>query len=342
MNSDEMNLVKREQWISYFRAIGIILMVFGHSGASETMRNFIYLFHMPLFFFISGYLYKDNLSLLKFIKKKIKTLYFPFVFWQIVFIFLNNIFVKTNIYSIDKIISSKEMIFRIINVITFGGKEQMGGAMWFLPALFWVNIIYYLIIRLSNIWSERYRKYIIFIIVIMCFFIGYNTDFPRFISVSLVAILIFYLGYMYKFIENKFEINWIIAVLAFGILIIMNKYGYVRMNLNEYYSALFFIVSSVLGIAMIIFMSKFLESNLKEIKVLKDIGENTLYIMILHFLSFKIVSFIIIKWYDYAICKLSSFPVIKINQMWSVLYTLSGIFIPLLYIKFIRRFKRRR
>jgi fucose 4-O-acetylase-like acetyltransferase len=40
------------------KAIGIMAVVIGHSNS--PIDNFIYLWHMPLFFFISGYFYKDN------------------------------------------------------------------------------------------------------------------------------------------------------------------------------------------------------------------------------------------------------------------------------------------
>lgn len=57
-------------------------MVMGHAGAPIT--QWIYLFHMSLFFIVSGYCigdnYSDNFSGLKlFIKKKIKTLYMAFL-----------------------------------------------------------------------------------------------------------------------------------------------------------------------------------------------------------------------------------------------------------------------
>lgn len=43
--------------ISIAKALGIILMVVGHSGCPEILARFIYLFHMPLFFFCSGYFF---------------------------------------------------------------------------------------------------------------------------------------------------------------------------------------------------------------------------------------------------------------------------------------------
>ena len=45
--------------ITYTKALGIILMVWGHSGTFSYARDFIYMFHMPLFFFCAGYCFKE-------------------------------------------------------------------------------------------------------------------------------------------------------------------------------------------------------------------------------------------------------------------------------------------
>ncbi|WP_162264485.1 acyltransferase family protein [Thiobacillus denitrificans] len=66
--------MKRFTHVDTMKAIGIVLVVLGHSpGLNEFAKNVIYSFHMPLFFFISGLLlseqklsltYRQNLSLL--------------------------------------------------------------------------------------------------------------------------------------------------------------------------------------------------------------------------------------------------------------------------------------
>lgn len=57
--------MKRIEWIDIVKFIGIFLVILGHSISAdnkqlEVYRNFIYSFHMPLFIFISGYLYKKE------------------------------------------------------------------------------------------------------------------------------------------------------------------------------------------------------------------------------------------------------------------------------------------
>lgn len=48
----------RNEYLDALKGVGIILMVIGH--VQSPIRDFIFSFHMPLFFFISGYLFKDR------------------------------------------------------------------------------------------------------------------------------------------------------------------------------------------------------------------------------------------------------------------------------------------
>ena len=53
---------KRIAWLDTAKGIGIILVVLGHSMSPiltghmvmESLYKFLYMFHMPLFFFLSG------------------------------------------------------------------------------------------------------------------------------------------------------------------------------------------------------------------------------------------------------------------------------------------------
>lgn len=57
-------------WLDYARCLGIFLVIFGHTlqrfsvmeenGLLKMIWDYIYLFHMLLFFVISGYLFKKN------------------------------------------------------------------------------------------------------------------------------------------------------------------------------------------------------------------------------------------------------------------------------------------
>lgn len=40
----------KNNYIAIAKALGIMLMVVGHSGCPDYLYRFIYMFHMPLFF----------------------------------------------------------------------------------------------------------------------------------------------------------------------------------------------------------------------------------------------------------------------------------------------------
>lgn len=50
--------MQRNQRIDVIRGMAIMLVVLGHSGVSEPLFQWIYSFHMPLFFFVSGIFFK--------------------------------------------------------------------------------------------------------------------------------------------------------------------------------------------------------------------------------------------------------------------------------------------
>jgi len=89
----------RDVWVDYAKAIGIILVVYGHvarglhsAGMSipielyELADSIVYSFHMPLFFFLSGLFFynslqkRDGISL---INSKLDTIIYPYIIWSI-------------------------------------------------------------------------------------------------------------------------------------------------------------------------------------------------------------------------------------------------------------------
>lgn len=68
----------RISYIDVFRGFGILMMVMGHVGFGEIFQHWIHAFHMPMFFFIAGYLYKSR-PLKTTLVKRIKGLLLPYL-----------------------------------------------------------------------------------------------------------------------------------------------------------------------------------------------------------------------------------------------------------------------
>lgn len=62
---------ERIKYLDTMRAIGLFLVIAGHMAFDASETNFIYSFHMPLFFFVSGVLsaHIPQVSLIKFLRK---------------------------------------------------------------------------------------------------------------------------------------------------------------------------------------------------------------------------------------------------------------------------------
>ena len=48
--------------ITYMKAVGIMLMVLAHCSNFWFIYYTVYMFHMPLFFIVSGYCFKEKYS----------------------------------------------------------------------------------------------------------------------------------------------------------------------------------------------------------------------------------------------------------------------------------------
>jgi len=351
-----MNETKKINYITIAKGIGIILVVLGHCGNS-TIEKFLLLFHMPLFFFISGFLFKDEKleNPIKYIKGKITRLYLPYLIYETIFLLLHNFFINVNIYNTDIMIvdktisylSIKDMLITFIKIVFCAGREPIGGALWFLVVLFFVTIVFFIISYIGKkfLKEKNFEKYR-FIIIISLFFIGniltkFGYTIPR-ANNTLVMLFIYYIGVITskygKFISYENIIIFIISVVG---LIVNNLYGSVSVNNNAYLSPDFLIANTLMGTYAVMFLAKKIEKKKQLSKIFIKIGEESLHIMALHFLAFKLISLLRIIAQGLPIYNLAYFPVIKPVGAWIVLYLIAGITLPVITIKTIKLIKNK-
>ncbi len=132
---------QRDLSLDVAKGMCIILMVACHGGCPEWLNHFIYLFHMPCFFFISGMLlsdrYLDNPGMG--VRKKLKGYYKPFVKWELIFLLLHNVFAALHIIAAEPY-GWGEILDRAWRTVTMTGGEQLLGGYWFLISLTWASI----------------------------------------------------------------------------------------------------------------------------------------------------------------------------------------------------------
>lgn len=144
--NDEKAQQKRIPWIDICRGIGIIFVLYGHFLESDNQHYLIYAFHMPLFFFLSGLVFKPNPTkpLIDIVKKNIKQLLIPYF----IFAILTYAFTLASQTAGD--VSLGGVAYQLFGMLYGNGNNGMLGfnvVLWFLPCLFITKITFAFITR---------------------------------------------------------------------------------------------------------------------------------------------------------------------------------------------------
>lgn len=195
----------RDNKLDIIKGIGIILMVVGHSGS--PLKTWIYLFHMPLFFIVSGFCIRDRYSetiadMWNFVKKKIRALYIPCLFFTLFILFCHNILVR--FFIIDgEIYKTKQFVIGIAKCLCFSGGGQLSGAMWFFRTMFLSSVLYVLVEFFCKRVSHRYfdivKSTVFFLILFIVWLIPNTTGVYKYLN-CLTMLIILQLGHlMFKY-----------------------------------------------------------------------------------------------------------------------------------------------
>jgi len=139
-------------WINSLKGLAILAVVLGHIASPLT--RFIFSWHIPLFFFLSGFLLtRDNL--LSSVKKDIRRLFVPYFIFGLLAIlaeFLKRQF-WPNFEYLYSTFSIKDELISLVLWMDAGKIHTYGFVLWFLPALFWSkNMVIFLHKILRNNW----------------------------------------------------------------------------------------------------------------------------------------------------------------------------------------------
>lgn len=164
-------------FVSFLQFIGPIFVIIGHSSnllVDEITaywlfsKTWIYSFHMPLFFFVSGYLFKHNGGIrngtLNFVIKKFKRLIIPYIIWNAMFFIPKFLFAE---YTVDQVQFNIHYLIKVF----FSPRENILGHTWFLFALFEVFLCSILLIRAKS----KYAKILISAFLLVLRFMPINT-----------------------------------------------------------------------------------------------------------------------------------------------------------------------
>ena len=291
MHEEENNVKvenKREINIDVLKGLGIIFVMLGHMvgiGFYEDIYVYIYSFHMPLFFFISGYLkYKkrSSISVLENIKKSVKRILIPyFILLTISILFTET--VMAYIYFGEVFVIPLDWVEVLQAYFLAGGFLEnipcQNFPLWYLPLFFIATIIFDLFVRNKKV--EKFLPIIVLILIAISVpFQNLIPGRPAFhINVLPVGLAFMELGYLFnKYIKNEKVPDLVAYVCLFiGILVASVNGG----NISEINNVIYYVGA----VCSIYFFYSITKNNNN--KLLAYIGKNSLIIYGLHALIFS-------------------------------------------------------
>ncbi|MGY4536881.1 fucose 4-O-acetylase-like acetyltransferase [Mucilaginibacter sp. UYNi724] len=273
------NLLKsRLLWIDYSKGIGIILVVYGHvlRGLYESKiikksyfyysDNFVYSFHMPLFFILSGYFFlnsfkKDNS---KFLINKAKSLLYPFVIWSLLQTLIEVL--------LNKFTNAKTPATALLTCLVIPRAQ-----FWFLYALFFINCISFVFYKII------FRYALIFSCLFWLAMFYLNVELDPFKNIFKYLIFfnigIFFSEWKDRFLPLITQGKWLLFVI---LLFAAVEYFYLAEQPGlTYLSNILFVFTGVLGSLVVMQFANKL-SNFNGFNVFNDLGKASIGIYLIH------------------------------------------------------------
>lgn len=290
---------KRLQYVDIARGIAMICIILGHLG-NPAINRVVFTFHVPIFFFITGYFTSTKRSLPEFTKNKIRTLLVPYAISCLAIIILGTMlgahygdaasafkgWLSASLYGAG---GSYTVPFTIKGI----------GAIWFLWATFWGSLF----LRISL----NFNKYSRVAAIFGLFGLGYYTRslfwFPLSIQAGACATLFMYMGYLLR--QNKDALNSLpkeAKIFGFGFAFVtwisfmknFQSFWLVQCDIGR---GMVDIFGCICACAMVILISRVIEEKLSFIgKPLAYFGKYSLLILCVHIVELDFFPWWRIAW----------------------------------------------
>jgi acyltransferase len=197
-------------WIDPLRGLAILAVVLGHMAT--PLSGFIYSWHIPLFFFISGYLFNVQTPVSSSLKKDFRRFILPYFIFGSMGI-LAEITKRALWPGYPYVYSSFSLSREIYNLIVWMDESQLhhyGFVLWFLPALFWSRSLSLVLIK--------YIKSPLLIIpaAISAWLIFSNNSlvFPFALDKGILCLIFLISGYYFRYFLEKIwpGLGWILCL----------------------------------------------------------------------------------------------------------------------------------
>ena len=290
-----MTTTGRIKYIDIARGIAMLCIVLGHLGNSQINRV-VFTFHVPIFFFITGYFMNRKLKTKDFIKDKARTLLIPYVCTCIVIILLDGLKYLLFYGAVD---AKKVMLDWLYASIYGSGGSYTDpfyikaiGAIWFLWATFWGSVF------LRSIMNAKAGTRILLVLVL--FLAGHWSCklfwFPLSIQAGCCATLFMYLGHLLKDIKGPLqkitiEAKTFLSILALAVWLSFIKnfqsFWLVRCDIGR---GVIDIIGCICGCYMVVLTAAYIEKHTVYIaNGLSYLGKYSLFMLCIHIIELDIL-----------------------------------------------------
>ncbi len=297
---------KRIEWIDTAKAVAIILVGIGHYSCPKLLMAFIYSFHMPLFFILSGITFNTSkYTFQQFLIRKLKTLVFPWWIAVVLYAVFQNTCLTLGMSGVH--IPWINIIPRIFWHYRVGAYDPV---YWFIPCLFVTELLLYWILKLCKNRTHIFVLMLVWLGAATAYYYGVGKVLVW--EIDLIPLTAFYIciGILVKewiinFIENSANLKLIlIGISSMAIAFILSCW-----NLNitgnifgisdiRYGNMGLAVVASFAGSLGVIVLCKYISCGL-----LKYIGRNSLMFYLLQPFTYKIADVMLcicLPFYRYA------------------------------------------
>lgn len=335
--------MKRDTAIDVTRGIALFFVVLGHLvvAGSKTF-NWIFSFHMPIFFLLSGMCFNPQKykSFTHFVKQKFRKRIVPYfgVIVFAVFICLRVPAWRTELVTINSLYLLRETFY-------YTQPESIHiGQIWFLVALFFAEIILFWLNKFfEKFKSNKYLKIITYIILAL---IGSNilniinfvhiTRLPFKIDTAITASVLMGIGYEINKKVDKLKRQPIFSIII--LLCIGFWAGYKNVSVNicncTYGNTILYYISAICGSVGIFSIGQRLEKS----EILQFYGKNSLFIFAIHSYLIFIFAFIISIIYNKQMIPMLNIPLHLCIIGTIIIYILLEP-ITIIYNEIIKKFK---
>lgn len=281
---------QRISWIDCWKGVATVLIVFGHI-LDFNITKYVFWFHMPLFLFISGYMYKEEYDYLSFFKKKFLRLIVPYISFLILFS-LPTITTYIRGFLVTKQLDS------VSTLIVFTLKQFYGGEMlsdwfalfWLITCLFFTNQLYNFIY--TKFGSHKWLMNIIMLDVyclatVDCLLFG-DVIYPWDINIVLMALPFYWLGHMASQKSSIFSSMKLVKIASITLftMFLIDKFSYLEFTFdmkNKVYGLpIINLITATAGIIIVQTIAKTIAKAKLFDRVICEIGAASMIIIYLH------------------------------------------------------------